>query len=143
MGISLPAFKIAGGLLLLVNGFDMVFARHTGLRSTTVRESAEARQKEDISVFPLAFPLIAGPGTITTVLLLSADFRDDPAMFGALIGIILFVLALALIFLLLSGKVMKILGQTGANVLDRLLGVVLCALSVQFIIDGIRTAFLL
>ena len=81
MGITIPAFKIAGGLLLLINGFDMVFARHTGLRSTTVKESAEARQKDDISVFPLAFPLIAGPGTITTVLLLSTDMRDDPVMF--------------------------------------------------------------
>lgn len=143
MGITIPAFKIAGGLLLLINGFDMVFARHTGLRSTTVKESAEARQKDDISVFPLAFPLIAGPGTITTVLLLSTDMRDDPVMFTALILIILFVLALALLFLLISGKVMKILGETGANVLDRLLGVILCALAVQFMIDGIRTAFLI
>ena len=143
MGITIPAFKIAGGLLLLINGFDMVFARHTGLRSTTVKESAEARQKDDISVFPLAFPLIAGPGTITTVLLLSTDMRDDPVMFTGLILIILFVLALALLFLLISGKVMKILGETGANVLDRLLGVILCALAVQFMIDGIRTAFLI
>ena len=143
MGITIPAFKIAGGLLLLINGFDMVFARHTGLRSTTVRESAEARQKDDISVFPLAFPLIAGPGTITTVLLLSTDMRNDPVMFTALILIILFVLALALLFLLISGKVMKILGETGANVLDRLLGVILCALAVQFMIDGIRTAFMI
>ena len=141
MGITIPAFKIAGGLLLLINGFDMVFARHTGLRSTTVKESAEAQQKDDISVFPLAFPLIAGPGTITTVLLLSSDMRDDPVLFGALIGIILFVLALALIFLLLSGRVMKLLGETGANVLDRLLGVILCALAVQFMVDGIRAAF--
>ena len=121
----------------------MVFARHTGLRSTTVKESAEARQKDDISVFPLAFPLIAGPGTITTVLLLSTDMREDPVMFTGLILIILFVLALALLFLLISGKVMKILGETGANVLDRLLGVILCALAVQFMIDGIRTAFLI
>ncbi len=141
MGITIPAFKIAGGLLLLINGFDMVFARHTGLRSTTVKESAEARQKDDISVFPLAFPLIAGPGTITTVLLLSTDMRNDPVMFMALIVIVLIVLALALIFLLLSKPVMKLLGETGANVLDRLLGVVLCALAVQFMIDGIRTAF--
>ncbi len=141
MGITIPAFKIAGGLLLLINGFDMVFARHTGLRSTTVKESAEARQKDDISVFPLAFPLIAGPGTITTVLLLSTDMRNDPVMFTALIVIVLIVLALALIFLLLSKPVMKLLGETGANVLDRLLGVVLCALAVQFMIDGIRTAF--
>jgi len=143
MGISIPAFKIAGGLLLLINGFDMVFARHTGLRSTTVKESAEARQKDDISVFPLAFPLIAGPGTITTVLLLSADFRNDPTMFAIMVGILLFVLLLALIFLLMSGRVMNLLGETGANVLDRLLGVVLCALSIQFMIDGIKSAFML
>ncbi|MBT8142969.1 MAG: MarC family protein [Gammaproteobacteria bacterium] len=141
MGITIPAFKIAGGLLLLVNGFDMVFARHTGLRSTTVKESAEARQKDDISVFPLAFPLIAGPGTITTVLLLSTEMSDDPVLFASLLGMILLVLALALIFLLLSGRVMKILGETGANVLDRLLGVILCALAIQFMIDGVRSAF--
>ena len=141
MGITIPAFKIAGGLLLLINGFDMVFARHTGLRSTTVKESAEAQQKDDISVFPLAFPLIAGPGTITTVLLLNSEMRDDPVLFAGLIGIILFVLSLALLFLLISGRVMKLLGETGANVLDRLLGVVLCALAVQFMVDGIRSAF--
>ena len=141
MGITIPAFKIAGGLLLLINGFDMVFARHTGLRSTTVKESAEALQKDDISVFPLAFPLIAGPGTITTVLLLSSDMRSDPVMFSALIVIVLIVLLLALVFLLLSKPVMKLLGETGANVLDRLLGVVLCALAVQFMVDGIRAAF--
>src|SRR5690606_30649991 len=78
LGISVPAFRIAGGLLLFLVAIDMVFARQSGLRSTTVREQEEARFKEDISVFPLAFPLLAGPGTLTTVLLYVGETRGNP-----------------------------------------------------------------
>lgn len=137
MGISIPAFKLAGGILLFLVAIDMVFARQSGLRSTTVREQEEARFKEDISVFPLAFPLLAGPGALTTILLLVGEVRDDPWMFAGMLGVVLLVLLITLIALLLSGYIMKILGVTGANVMDRLFGVILAALAAQFVIDGV------
>lgn len=139
LGISVPAFKIAGGLLLFLVAIDMVFARQSGLRSTTVREQEEARFKEDISVFPLAFPLLAGPGSLTTILLVLGDARDNIMIFWALLGTLAFVLLLALIALLMAGKIMTLLGETGANVVDRLLGVILSALAVQFVLDGLAT----
>lgn len=142
LGISVPAFKIAGGLLLFLVAIDMVFARHSGLRSTTVREQEEARFKEDISVFPLAFPLLAGPGALTTVLLLVGETRGDLSAFWSLLGVLAFVLALAFIALMLAGRLMALLGETGANVVDRLLGVILSALAVQFVVDGARVALL-
>lgn len=140
LGISVPAFKIAGGLLLFLVAIDMVFARQSGLRSTTVREQEEARFKEDISVFPLAFPLLAGPGALTTVLLLVGETRGDSTAFWVLLGVLGFVLLLALIALLLAGRLMALLGETGANVVDRLLGVILSALAVQFVLEGVSTA---
>ncbi|HLU60862.1 MAG TPA: MarC family protein [Gammaproteobacteria bacterium] len=140
LGIGIPAFKIAGGLLLFLVAIDMVFARHSGLRSTTVREQEEARFKEDISVFPLAFPLLAGPGALTTVLLFVADTRGNYTAFGALLGVLAVVLLLAFLALMLAGHLMKLLGETGANVVDRLLGVILAALAVQFVLDGLSTA---
>lgn len=141
LGISVPAFKIAGGLLLFLVAIDMVFARQSGLRSTTVREQEEARFKEDISVFPLAFPLLAGPGALTTVLLLVGETRGNSTAFWVLLGVLGFVLLLALIALLLAGRLMALLGETGANVVDRLLGVILSALAVQFVLEGVSTAF--
>lgn len=141
LGISVPAFKIAGGLLLFLVAIDMVFARHSGLRSTTVREQEEARFKEDISVFPLAFPLLAGPGALTTVLLLVGETQGDALAFWGLLGVLAFVLLLAFIALMLASRLMALLGETGANVVDRLLGVILAALAVQFVIEGVITAF--
>ncbi len=141
LGISVDAFKIAGGLLLFMVSVDMVFARQSGLRSTTVREQEEARYREDISVFPLAFPLIAGPGTLATLLLVINEIGDDPIMFGAMLGILAGILLITLVLLLLTGPVMKVLGHTGANVISRLLGVVLVALAVQYVVDGIQAVF--
>ena len=142
LGISVPAFRIAGGILLFLVAIDMVFARQSGLRSATVREQEEARFKEDISVFPLAFPLLAGPGALTTILLLVGDAEGDAVMFWGMLGVLGFVLLLALVALLLAGQLMKILGETGANVIDRLLGVILSALAVQFVVDGVQVIFL-
>ena len=141
LGIGVPAFKIAGGLLLFLVAIDMVFARQSGLRSTTVREQEEARFKEDISVFPLAFPLLAGPGALTTVLLLVGETRGDTLAFWSLLGVLAFVLLLAFVALMLASRLMALLGETGANVVDRLLGVILAALAVQFVIEGAVTAF--
>lgn len=140
LGISLPAFRIAGGVLLFLVAVDMVFARQSGLRSTTIREQKEAERKPDVSVFPLAFPLIAGPGALTTVLLMSSG-SQGMAVFLAMVGVILAVLALTLLALLSAPLIMRVLGETGANVLDRLFGLILAALAAQFVIDGIRASF--
>ncbi|MEM8547496.1 MAG: MarC family protein [Pseudomonadota bacterium] len=139
LGISVEAFKIAGGLLLFLMAVDMVFARQSGLRSTTVREQDEARYREDVSVFPLAFPLLAGPGALATLLLLLTEIQDDWIGFLGLMGMAMLVLLIGLILMLLTGPVMRVLGETGANVISRLLGVVLVALAVQYVVDGVTT----
>lgn len=142
LGITLPAFKIAGGMLLFLIAIDMVFARQSGGRSATGREQEEARHKEDISVFPLAFPLIAGPGALTTILLMVGESHGNPLYFISMIGVLLVILLLTLVCLLMAGRLMKLLGETGANVMDRLFGVILAALAVQFVLDGIRAVFI-
>ncbi|MEL7538004.1 MAG: MarC family protein [Pseudomonadota bacterium] len=138
LGISVDAFKIGGGLLLFMAALDMVFARPSGLRSTTVREQEEARYREDISVFPLAFPLIAGPGALATLFLLLIDIGRDPVQMALLLAVVFVVLMISLVMMLATAPIMRVLGFTGANVVSRLLGVVLVALAVQFVIDGIR-----
>ncbi len=138
LGVSVEAFKVAGGLLLFMLSVDMVFARQSGLRSTTVREQDEARYRQDVSVFPLAFPLIAGPGALATLLLLIGDTRGDWMQFGLVLGTGLLALVVTLVFLLLTQPIMRIMGVTGANVVSRLLGVVLAALAVQYVADGLK-----
>ena len=138
VGIGLPAFRIAGGLLLFLLSLDMVFARPSGMRATAVREQEEEEYQQDISVFPLAIPLLAGPGGITTVLLYTGgSTAGQAALFMAVLFV---VLLLTLVSLLLASRVMRLLGETGANVLARVLGVLLAALSVQFVIDGLHTS---
>lgn len=137
LGISVDAFRIGGGLLLFMVSVDMVFARESGLRSATIREQEEARYRDDISVFPLAFPLIAGPGALATLLLLLGDAEDDIMSVALLLAVVFVVLIITLIMMLLTNPIMRILGVTGANVVSRLLGVVLVALAVQYVVDGI------
>ena len=138
LGIGVPAFQIAGGVLLFLLAVDMLFARHSGLRSTTEREQREAEHRKDISVFPLAIPLIAGPGALTTVLLMVSEQGDNPAVIGATLVVVMLVLAMALGSLLLSGRLLRLIGETGANVISRVLGVVLAALAAQYILDGLQ-----
>lgn len=140
LGISLPAFHIAGGILLFLLAIDMIFARQSGLRSTTVGEQQEAEHKHDISVFPLAFPLIAGPGAITTVLLMASTPTSTPVFIGMLL-ILLIVLTLALVSLLYATRLSQLLGEIGANVISRLFGLILAALAVQYVIDGTKAGF--
>jgi len=140
LGIGIPAFRIAGGSFLFLLAIDMVFARQSGLRGTTPSERAEAREREDISIFPLAFPLIAGPGAITTVLLMAAEGDGWQAQ-GLGLALVALVLLLTLASLLLTARLMRLLGETGANVIDRVLGLLLAAIAVQFVVDGVRGAF--
>lgn len=140
LGIGVPAFRIAGGLFLFLLAVDMVFARQSGLRSTTPGELREAEHREDITVFPLAFPLVAGPGALTTVLLMASQ-ETGWATTGIVLGVMGLVLALLLVSLLSAERMMTLLGETGANVISRLLGLVLAALAVQYVVDGVRAAF--
>jgi multiple antibiotic resistance protein len=139
LGIGLPAFRTAGGILLFLLALDMIFARPTGLRSRTVREQEEESYEQDISVFPLAIPLLAGPGAITTVLLYTGG--ASLTQVAVLMAVLSAVLLLTLVSLLLAPLIMRLFGETGANVLSRVLGVLLAALAVQFVIDGIQSSF--
>jgi multiple antibiotic resistance protein len=142
MGISLEAFRIFGGLLLFLLALEMVFARESGAR-TSSSEAAESRRRADISVFPLAFPFIAGPGALATILLWFGPLRlpAQTEVFGTYMVAVAVVLAIALVLMLLADPLMRVIGVTGANVAGRLLGVILGALAVQFVLDGLRQAF--
>jgi multiple antibiotic resistance protein len=142
-GISLNAFRIFGGLLLVLIALEMVFARESGTR-TSSSERAESVRRADISVFPLAFPFISGPGALATILLWfgPVGIWQQPVLFLGLLAAVAAVLALTLLAMWLATPLMRMLGVTGANVVNRLLGVVLGALAVQFIIDGVRAVFI-
>jgi multiple antibiotic resistance protein len=140
LGISVDAFKIGGGILLFMLAIEMVFARESGVRSITPGEGEEAHHRVDISVFPLAFPMIAGPGALATILLAFASVPFGSAQFLAQLAVIAVVLVITLGLMLVTGPVMRVVGVTGGAVLGRLLGVLLAALAAQFVIDGIRGA---
>lgn len=130
LGISMPAFRIAGGLLLFLTALEMLFEKRQPRREGRAEETTT-----DPSVFPLALPLIAGPGAIATMILLT----DEASALGSAqaIGVMMAVIAVVFAFFLLATPMEKLLGQTGINVATRLLGMLLAALSVQFVLDGI------
>ena len=143
LGISLAALKFSGGILLLLIAIDMVFARSSGGSSTTDEETQEGAGKADVSVFPLATPLIAGPGSMGAIMLLMAKARDDLANQLIVVAVMIVVLLITLVLLLLANKVQKLLGITGIHVISRVFGVILAALAVQFMFDGIAHSGLL
>lgn len=136
LGITLPAFSIAGGVLLLLISIDMLFARPSGARKTD-EEEQEAILNENVAVFPLAIPMLAGPGTITTMLLLISLAHNDPVR--VTVVFVSFGLALFTAWLTMRGAdiISRYVGKTGIHVVTRLLGIILSALAVQFIINGI------
>jgi multiple antibiotic resistance protein len=140
MHISLESFRIFGGVLLFLIALEMVFARPPGTR-TSIPEEVESRRRSDISVFPLAFPFIAGPGALATILLAFGPASSDMWLFGGLLVCVFAVLAITLGVLYIAAPVMRVLGVTGSNVVNRLSGVILGALAVQFVIDGLRGSF--
>lgn len=137
LGISINAFRIAGGLLLFLVAVDMLFAHGTPLRRTTEGETAEAIRRHDISVFPLAIPLIAGPGALTTVVLLMGRESGHLLAQGVVLLVLLVIMALLLACLLAAARLVRFLGVTGTNVITRVLGIILAALAVQFVVDGV------
>lgn len=142
-GITIPALRIAGGVLLLLISIDMVFARHSGGTGTTPEEESEAKKRVDISVFPLATPLIAGPGAISAVILLSTAEGTFSAGWFIVIAAALVILAVCYAAMLVAIPIQRLLGITGLAVVSRVVGVLLAALAIQFLIDGIKTAGLL
>lgn len=143
LGISLPALRTAGGILLLLLSIEMVFTPPSHLASTTPAETDEAQAKKDIAVFPLATPLMAGPGALGAAILLTAEAEGSLVGELVVIAMMLLVMALTLLLLLIAGPVHRLLGVTGQNVITRVVGILLAALSVQFIFDGIRGSGLL
>lgn len=136
-GITLPAFRVAGGLLLFWIAFEMIFEKRQERHEETAQKAITADQVRSVAIFPLAIPLLAGPGAISAGILLSNDFASPTQRTGLIliIGAIIFVTYLVF---LVAEKVDKLLGETGRSVLTRLLGVILSALAVQFVADGIK-----
>ncbi|MDH5648752.1 MAG: MarC family protein [Gammaproteobacteria bacterium] len=143
LGISLAALRTAGGILLLLIGIEMVFGRTSGATSTTDAEASEARIRADISVFPLATPLIAGPGAMGATILLMAHAEGNLVQQAIVYSSLIIVLLVTLGCLLVATQLQRVLGVTGMHVISRIFGVLLSALAVQFIFDGIAQSKLL
>jgi multiple antibiotic resistance protein len=146
LGISLDAFRIAGGIMLFLIAIDMVFEKRTERRENRAQAVAKGAdgglEAEDISVFPMGIPMIAGPGTIASVMLLTARSDGWDETFVVL-GALAVVLLMTLAALLAAGPIMRKLGRNLEAMITRLLGVILAALAAQFVIDGIRRSFAL
>lgn len=135
LGISLDAFGLAGGILLFRIAVDMVFAQH---ERETPEEEAEARQRDDISVFPLAIPLIAGPGALASVMILAGEAHRHRYGLALVLAMAAVVLLMSYAAFRLASGVGRVLGHTGVNVVTRVLGILLAALAVQYVADGVR-----
>ena len=141
LGISIPAFRIAGGITLLLLAVEMVFEHRARRRSSTAETMAEENDTGGVAAFPLAMPLIAGPAAITTVILQVSSQDGDPAGLLAVMAALLACLVLTYASLIAASLLAKALGPTLVLLLSRLLGLLLAALSVQFVIDGVKEAF--
>jgi multiple antibiotic resistance protein len=137
LAITLPAFRIAGGLMLFAVASEMVFGVRIERQSRLAEEAIEEHVRH-VAAFPLAIPLMAGPGAITATLLLAGQARAQPLLLLGLLGIIVIVIAACFGAFLIAGRIERLLGITGNIVLSRLQGVLLAALAVQFVIDGAR-----
>ena len=140
LSIGLPAFRIAGGLLLFSIASEMVFGLRIVRQSKQTEEALEEHVR-NIAAFPLAIPLMAGPGAITASVLLAGRAGGDPVHMGVLLGVVAAVLALCFAVFALAARIAALLGTTANVVLSRLLGVLLAALAVQFVIDGVKIVF--
>jgi multiple antibiotic resistance protein len=139
LSIGLPAFRIAGGLLLFSIASEMVFGLRIERQSKQAEEAIEEHVR-NIAAFPLAIPLMAGPGAITASVLLAGRAGGDPSRLAMLLGVVAVVLVLCFVAFTLAVRIATLLGTTANVVLSRLLGVLLAALAVQFVIDGVRAA---
>ena len=140
LAISLPAFRIAGGLLLFSIATEMVFGVRIRREGETAEHAIEERAR-NIAAFPLAIPLMAGPGAITATVLLAGRAQHDPLLLALLLAAVVVVAACCFVAFLFASRLGRVLGVTGNIVLSRLLGVLLAALAVQYVVDGIRAVF--
>lgn len=143
LGISLAALRTAGGVLLLLISIEMVFARSSGATSTTDEEAREAKRKQDIAIFPLATPLIAGPGAMGAAILLMANAEGHLAQQLIVLASLLAIMLVTLVAMLTAAQLHRFLGVTGMHVITRIFGILLSALAVQFVFDGIAQSGLL
>jgi len=140
LGISLASFRIAGGVMLFMIAIDMVFERRTQRRENRAQSIEGTPEAEDISVFPMAIPMIAGPGSIASAMLWVSG-ADGPGEVAIVLAAITVVILLTLLALLAAGPIMRLLGERIEVVITRILGVILAALAAQFVIDGIKQSF--
>ncbi|MEW6438379.1 MAG: MarC family protein [Pseudomonadota bacterium] len=138
LGISLPAFRIAGGLLLFYTAFQMIFAERGQRKKELATDAVTIDHVDNLAAFPLAIPLMSGPGSITAVILLAERAGGNLEEQAGLIAIIAAIMLLCYIVFRLSDRVARLFGTTGTLVLGRMLGVILAALAAQFVIDGVR-----
>jgi multiple antibiotic resistance protein len=141
MGVSLHAFRIAGGIMLFLIALEMVFEKRQERRSTRAEDVKKEGEAEDISVFPMGIPMIAGPGSIASVMLLTAR-ADGVSGTMIVLGAVAANLALTLLSLLAAGTLMRLIGEKMEGMITRLLGVILAALAVQFVLDGIKATLI-
>jgi multiple antibiotic resistance protein len=141
LGISLPAFRIAGGLLLFWIAFEMLFERRNDRKSSTAKTAIDQDHIRNVAAFPLAIPLMAGPGAITASILTAGSAASDPLRIGGFLGIVVVIMGLAWLTFRVAEPIARFLGVTGNVVLTRLLGLLLAALACQFVIDGVKAAF--
>jgi multiple antibiotic resistance protein len=144
LGVSLAALQTAGGIILFMIALDMTLSKRPGPAALTVKESVEAESKAEahaeIAVFPFATPLLAGPGAMTSAIVLAAGTRGDLSLFAAVIAAILVVMLVTLLLLLVAQEVHQVIGVTARKVIVRVFGVLLAALSVQSIFNGLAEA---
>lgn len=144
LGIGLPAFRIAGGLMLFLIALEMLFERRGERRSRNAAAASaelhEAHLDEDLAYFPLGTPLIAGPGAIAAMILLNSQHHDDLLAQAAVTGVMVLVLAITLVLFLLGTRLERLTGRTLTKIITRLLGVILGALAVQFVLSGLGAA---
>ena len=138
LGISLDSFRIAGGIMLFLIALEMVFEKRTERDEDRAAKVAAAHQ-DDVSIFPMAMPMIAGPGSIASVMLLMSRNHGIERI-GVVLGALVTILLLTLLALLAAGPIMRVLGAKIEAVITRLLGVLLAALAVQFVIDGVKAS---
>ncbi len=141
LGISLSAFRIAGGLLLLSAAAEMVFDRRSARLQDTAKTAVDVDHVKNIAAFPLAIPLIAGPGAITAMILLAGKTDGNVALLSALFAVTAVVMLACYVSFRMAEKIAKTMGITGRAVISRLLGIILAALAVQFVIDGVTPLF--